>query len=144
MREFATERYPLRASSLPALAQCGLSLVMRAEVPGDSGEAADTGSLIHVGIKGYHKSGESPGVGMAVMAAHAREFPRANSAKARRHFEAYCEKQKDAWGKVILCEEPIKLRLPPAESDPTQEEIVISGTLDQVRDCGPVSADGRC
>lgn len=130
--EFATEAYPIRASSLVNLAQCAPSVSLRAAV-NESGEAAETGSVIHAGVQAYHQT-NSENIALAVMAGSMQKFPRANSAKAKLHVQSYVRRQAKEWGKVIECESKARFTLPPHPLDPTQKEITIIGTRDQLRE----------
>lgn len=130
MKRFATSDQPLRASSLPALFECPRSVVLRLAHEDRGNEAAQTGSVIHKGIQAYHTVGDRT-VALAVIAAATAEFPLADTAKARKHFEGYCKRQDPQWGQVIECEQHGTLEIPGL--DETQEAIVISGTLDQLR-----------
>lgn len=126
LSKFGSAEFPLRASSLVKLAQCGLQLTM---IDGHSNEPAETGSLVHLGIKAYHTLQKDKNAALAVMASSGKKFPLANPTKAKTHFTKYCDKEHQ-WGNVIECEREIRFTLPAIEGP----EIVVIGTLDQIRD----------
>ena len=123
----------VRASSLPTLFACMKSLEYKES--GVSNEYADTGSLIHKGIQAFHVLNNIDAA-LAVMATvHHRDFPEANGPKAAHHFRRYTETHQ-RWGAVKQSERSIAFTLAPCAIDPTKEEIVIEGTLDQIRTPG--------
>jgi len=119
----------IRASLLPTLFTCIRSLDYLEDKV--SNEYAETGSLIHCGIEALHKL-KSIDSALAVMAVKQSDYPEANGAKAVHGFRRYAEEQQQ-WGSVSETEYPIAFTLAPSPIDPTKEEIVIEGTLDQVR-----------
>lgn len=129
---FANSANPLRCSSLVNLVQCSKSVILRAMI-NEENEAAQTGSLIHLGINVYHKERKNELLALTAMAVAQAQFPLSNGAKAKKHFEQYTRRERKEWGEIILCEEKVRFQIPPATYDPTQEEIYVEGTLDQLR-----------
>jgi hypothetical protein len=112
------------------------ALLYLGEADDGSGEAADTGSLVHLGVAAYHRAGsQEKGVeaGYAAMRDGLERFPLADSAEAERHFEAYSRDPRNQDAEVVAVEQPVSLVLPPAPGDSTGLDIHIKGTVDQVR-----------
>lgn len=129
----------IRASSLPMMFACLRSLQYKEGSV--SNEYADTGSLIHLGIHAFHKLNHIDSA-LAVMAS-STDFPEANASKAAHHFRRYTETHTQ-WGAVKETEYPIAFKLAPAAFDPTQEEILIEGTTDQIRETsGLIAVDTK-
>lgn len=122
----------IRASSLPLLFQCIRALDYKEFAM--SNKYAETGSLIHLGIEAYHKL-LSVDAALAVMATKQTDYPEASGTKAAHAFRRYTEEQ-HRWGCIKGTEQAIAFELAPAPFDPTQEKIIIEGTLDQIRDNG--------
>jgi hypothetical protein len=135
LSDFATEEHPIRASNLCTLARCVMDAVMRWNKDDGGGVEAQTGSMVHAGVQAYHEANRNERVGYAVMASSTQEFPLADSAKARLHYQRYVQfEARKLPYKVIDNERKITFRLPPARNDPTQKDIVIIGTRDQLRE----------
>lgn len=137
--ELASEKQPLRCSSLPLLVRCNWRAVMLQVglLTDDSGQAADTGSAVHRGVEVWHRTGEVEQAFVA-MRDSLKDFPLADLDEARLHFEPYVE---DPRNQVTLVanELPVTFALAPHASDLTGQPIYVKGTLDQLRR-GP---DGR-
>jgi hypothetical protein len=135
---FGSVHAPLRCSSLDGLNRCPMKHVL-AYLEGDedlTGEAAETGSVAHAAIAAYHRArGHQEGVeaGLAAIRDCLGRFPRADPEDAARHFADYVADPRHPAAEVVAVERPVRLVLPPAEGDPTGREVVIEGTLDQVR-----------
>lgn len=142
MLQIATDEKPIRASMLPSLVNCTKGFMGRfmSDDPYEVGEAAQTGSMIHLGIQVYHSTGEkntSKSKGIAAMEAAKATYPLGNLDRAKELLEKYVERHKsDPRGKVIQTEWKIRIALDPAPFDPTKKKIIIEGTVDQVRDLG--------
>lgn len=133
---FASAQQTIRASMLPSLFLCPRMFhdhTMREE--GDSNDLADTGNLVHSGIHAYHtQRAITDKALMAAIAAVRDKFPLGNPDEAHRICIKYRNRDKEEKrGQVIECELEIKVTLPPVSYDKTQEEIVITGHVDQVR-----------
>lgn len=137
-RLFATHAHPLRPSSTGRFFACPMSVFMTwLEQDGDSNSAADTGSLMHAGAAAYHRTqGDLPfreEAGLDAIDASTSKFPLGNVENAKAIFKDYAADPKNQEADVVWVEEPVRLVLPPAPGDPTGEEVVFQGTLDQVR-----------
>ncbi len=110
-------------------------LVMHEESPGN--RAAQTGNLVHSGAERYHKTNgteaDRVAAGKAALEAARVKFPDGDEAKARQVFASYVADKENQKAQVVEAEFPVRLTLAPAADDPTQETIVIEGTLDQIR-----------
>lgn len=140
--EFGTDAAPLRCSALPLLVKCGWRATMLhlGIVDDSSGEAADTGTAVHAAVEHWHKSGDTRAA-LDSIRARLGEFPLADLNEARLHFEPYTLDPRNAPSRVRLIanELPVQFNLAPSDRDPTGRPIVVTGTLDQIRQ-GP---DGR-
>jgi hypothetical protein len=134
--QFGTEEYPLRSSKLPALSQCTLQVVQSMLGDDEGGIAADTGSAVHKAIEAFHRQGNK-GVESALKAMtdgyKKGKYPKAVLADSAEHFRQYAKDPRNIKTKIFAIEEEIKIKLPPHEIDKTKKEIVILGTLDQIR-----------
>lgn len=133
--QFGTEQNPLRCSALDLLNKCPMQKVLLylGEADGTTREAAETGSLAHAGIAAYHRAGGQVEAGQQAMADCLDQFPLASPAEAERHFADYCQDPRNQEADIVLIEQPVRIVLPAAASDPTGQDIVVTGTLDQVR-----------
>lgn len=132
---FGSAERPLRASSLPKLVGCPLSLVHKVMFDDDKGgKAADTGSAMHKAAAAWHINGHDIPASLAEMIDKKGEYPLADMTEAARIFQRYCEDIRNIQAKTILVEEKVEIILPPSPEDKTGKEIVITGTLDQVRE----------
>lgn len=108
------------------------------EEDGNSNSAADTGSLMHAGAAAYHKTvGDEDfrkQVGEESLIASLDKFPEGNVEKALDIFRSYAADPKNSGANVVFVEEPVRLVLPCAPNDPTGQDVVFQGTLDQVRE----------
>lgn len=147
-RLFASEKYPIRASSLPALAQCTGTVMLSSaywayEEGGDpeegvGSEATETGSLVHAAADVFHKlQAESAQkrleVGLDILEAAREKFPKGNVKRARSVFTAYAQDKENIEANVVKCEAKITFALPCAPFDPTGLPVYFRGTLDQIR-----------
>jgi len=134
VREFGTEKYPLRASALGLLIRCPWRAVLLfLEEAGDSGgKAADTGSAVHKAVAAWHATGDVA-ESIKRMGAHIQEYPLADLADAELHFRPYTRDPRNRPETVEATEKKVSMTLSPAESDTTRAPIVIHGTLDQIR-----------
>lgn len=141
LRCFGDEEHPLHASSIPTMIKCTWSaaLMFIFDTEYESSEAADTGSACHVAVAEWHRRKDIKAA-VEAMRDSANRYPQANLQEAAALFLLYQEDPRnkeaeiavDAKGELLI-ERKITVRLPPAENDPTQKEIVIIGTMDQVR-----------
>lgn len=136
-RDFGSIRRPLRPSSIPKLFKCPMSVFMSTAEDNTSNGAADTGSMVHAGAAAYHKTEGDvqfrKEVGDNAVRTSLPEFPQGNLDKALAIFEAYAADPANQTAVVPWVEEKVTLTLQAAANDPTGEDIIISGTLDQVR-----------
>lgn len=99
--------------------------------------SAQTGNLVHSAAKWYHKTTGTEAAriaaGKEALEAARAEFPQGDAEKASKIFSSYVADRENKEAEVVWCEEPVRLTLKADPTDPTQEEIVIAGTLDQVR-----------
>jgi hypothetical protein len=136
---FGSKQAPLRCSGLDGLNRCPMKHVLTylGEAADAPGEAAETGSVAHAAIAAYHRApdhreGVEAGLA-AIRDACLDRFRRASPEDAARHFADYAADPRHSAAEVVAIERAVRLVLPPAESDPTGREVVIEGTLDQVR-----------
>lgn len=142
---FASNADPLRASLLPSLFRCPKMFHKMIRDNNDSTERsmgeepAQTGSLVHLGINAYNSPGGNLRAGLRAINNARQEYPDGNHDKAYSLFNKYVDRlSAEPRGRVVYSEWKVTVKLPPATFDPTQEEIVITGTLDTVRDCGDI------
>jgi len=139
MQTIGDEQHPIRASSLPALFKCPRLFIEKVMVEGDQlgDEKAQTGNLVHAGIKAFHDykgKGDALTHAKALMQLAAKVYTAGDYAEAERMLEAYARRElSERRGKVILCEEKITLTLAASPLDPTGNNIYITGTVDLVR-----------
>lgn len=110
------------------------ALLFADSVQDQSGKAADTGSLTHAAVAAFHVTG-SVKAGLEALASAQHKFPLGDAHDAEifyRHYTADPRNSK-AEAEVIETEKKVRLILPPHETDPTGEMVVIHGTLDQIR-----------
>jgi len=135
LRLFGSRDKPLRASSLPKLVGCPLSLVVKVLGEEDfSSKAADTGSAMHKAAAIWHAKDHSAELAVAVMHERKEEYPLADMDEAERIFSRYIADERNTTAKLVLIEQKVEIVLPPLPEDQTGQEIYISGTLDQVRE----------
>lgn len=103
-----------------------------------SGEAADTGSAVHVALASWHGI-KDLAKSIREMERRGDEYPLADFPKAREYLERYAQDPRNLEADVIATEQKVTFTLSPASDDPTKEEIFVAGTLDQIRR----NADGR-
>jgi hypothetical protein len=135
---FGSEHAPLRCSMLDGFNRCPMRYVLMylEEAEDLAGEAAATGSVAHAAIAAYHRAGGHAGgveAGLAAIRDALDRFPRAKPEDAARHFADYAADPRHAAAEVVAVERAVRLVLPPAEGDPTGREVVVEGTVDQVR-----------
>lgn len=144
----ATPERPLRASFAANLT-CGLRATLLM-LDGDSSDraAANTGTLAHVGIEAWIR-------GSTLLAANDAVLQRQSEFRAAREAEgdaaaatawvaAYAADPRNGrlnewpadrqYGRVLHVEQPVALRLPPADFDESGQEVCLVGTLDQLRE----------
>ncbi len=133
LKDFATSKYPLRASRLPALVECAWrqAFMFLGLLSDSSGPAADTGSATHEAVKEWHRgSGIEPSV--TAMRGRIQLYPSADLADAEAMFRLYTKDERNKTAKLRFVEEKVEFQLPAV--DPAQEAIHVIGTLDQVRE----------
>lgn len=139
--QFGTEAFPLSCSGLHRVMECPLSAYVQADgEERESGEAADTGSLVHFAASMFHgKAKGDARLSLELMAAIQNRYPAGSTDDAALHFYHYSKDERNLKAKIILNETKVKFQLSPAGDDPTQAPIFVNGTLDQVRE----TDDGR-
>jgi hypothetical protein len=135
IRKFATDEYPLRASSLYWV-RCQMKHALQflgAFGTDEGGPAAQTGSLAHAGIEEWHRTSQDKAAALRHMSQVSPKFPVADRAKAEKHAEGYFADPRNQAAEVVHIEDPVLFSFPPAKEDATGQPIVIRGTLDQIR-----------
>lgn len=128
LKDFATERYPLRCSRLPMLMACPWKIVMEFLQlhQRDGGSAAQTGSAAHKAIHVYHSKGKEVEKAVTAMKAARQEFPLADFAEAERLFRAYVNDPRNTAAQVVQAEFLLHGEI--------EKGIVLEGTADQLRE----------
>lgn len=139
MPTVASEDNPIRASMLPLLFKCPRSFMAKMQSDGDDGgDAAQTGSLAHLGFAEWERThSESKATKSLQIAMTAKQYPLADNADAMKMLEQYIKKDKSGTGSkgvTKYVEQKIKIILEPVAEDKTQEKIVIFGTIDLVKE----------
>jgi PD-(D/E)XK nuclease superfamily protein len=137
LRAFGSAAWPLRASALPYLVKCPWRATMfyLDMLQDQSGKAAQTGSLVHVGVESLHR-GKGVDEAAKAMAARLTDFPDGDIFEAERHLRDYAADPRNQEAEITHAELPVVLNLSPADDDPTKQAIVVRGTIDQVRRVG--------
>ncbi len=132
LRDFGTEQFPLRASSLPNLIRCPHAMVLQtlSILERTGSKAADTGSAVHAGIDSWHRSGEVQ-TAIAEMRKRLGEFPSADLHEAELSLLPYTRDPRNKKEAVIQSEVKVVLVL-----ETSEKEVYITGRCDQVRDDG--------
>lgn len=135
--KFGTADAPLRSSYLPQLLSCPYSAVLKMEATDrDGNRAADTGSAVHMAARAFHTLARKDArLSIGVMREAVAKYPLADLKIAEQEFQWYAAdpRNAEAEAEVVLVEKEITFTLPPSEEDETQAEIVVMGTVDQVR-----------
>jgi hypothetical protein len=101
------------------------------------GAAAEVGTLVHEVVAGWHRNGLDRDAAVARVGDWRQRFPRLASAgrfdEALAHVAGYCGDPRNQV-KPALLEQSVSLALPPHETDPTGQPVILQGTLDQVRE----------
>jgi hypothetical protein len=136
---FGTESYPLRASALPNLVICPMRAFLQFQgLLDDAGSgAAEMGTLVHEIIANWHTNGNNKEAAVAAVGDWRSKFPLVAAAgrydEALAHAEGYCADPRNQ-ARPVLIEQLVRIALPPHETDPTGQAVVLQGTLDQVRE----------
>lgn len=131
LKLFGSKDHPLRASMLPLLSRCPMAAVIKCEGESESGPAADTGSAVHFAVKTWHEQDKSERIALGAMREGMAMYPRADLDVAAQHFLAYARDPANQQAEVVLVEAKIEYELQAATEE--EREIIIHGTLDQVR-----------
>lgn len=134
-REFGTEAYPIRVSSIPGFMKCtARSVLMLANLTSDAaGGAAHNGSSFHCLADAWHQSGFNRDYAYTVEAARRFEWPEAKTADVFRAFEGYIRDPRNRV-ELVASEVKIAFTLDPSQDDPTGSLIHFTGHIDQLRD----------
>lgn len=137
--KIGTEEQFLRPSKLDRLVVCTMqhALDIAIDEEDGSGQAADTGSLVHSAVAEFHLAksvDEGIKAAWAALSVNAGKFPLADSNEARLFLKPYLEDPRNTRAKIHAVERLVKLTLPPHETDPTGKPVHIQGTLDQIRE----------
>lgn len=125
---------PLRSSALQKMVMCPMrALVTIMEGDDSSGQAADTGSAMHKAAAMWHLNNHDVAEAVKAMHLHGKEYPLADMKEAESLFRLYSKDKRNQEAETPLIERKIAFSIPPCKEDETQKEIVIHGTLDQVR-----------
>lgn len=135
LNHFASACYPLHPSEIREVLDCPWRIVMSYLSSGEGdegGQAADTGSAMHVAAAAYHKQ---KGVAESIeeMQAGIAKYPKADMTDAANLFLAYAADPRNSTCEFLLVEAAITFSIAPAPEDETQAPIVVTGTVDQVR-----------
>lgn len=137
LRDYATDKRPIRASAVEKFLACPMSIVLSLCDDSEGGEAAQTGNLVHSGAAAFHKlKGELTdriAASQAALEAAREQFPEGDAKKASVILANYTADSANQKAEVEWCEETVRLCLEPHSSDPTGQPVVILGHLDQVR-----------
>lgn len=122
---------PLRSSSLPYLIKCpARAMLLYTDLISDEGgKAAQTGSLVHLGVEAFHQGRKKSTCEKRIRTS--KEFPEGDRDEAIRHFDAYVRDPRNQTTPVKV-EEKIELTLDPP--DGSDLPIRVFGTLDQIRE----------
>lgn len=132
--EFATKKFPLRSSKLPALSQCTLMTVQSMLNEEEVGQPANTGSATHKAIEIWHKQKvKDEQQAIDGMVEGSSKYPLADFVDAAAMFRSYIKDPRNKEAEIILIEEKVEIELEPSPIDKTKQPIIIIGTLDQVR-----------
>lgn len=132
--DFATATVPLHASSVPDLIKCALRSTMQYLFTEEfeSSEAADTGSMTHVGVADWHRNKDIANA-VEEMRKSQERYPQANLSEAAQLFLNYTQDPRNQEAEVTVVEHKSSIIFTPASSDETKKAIVIVGTIDQIR-----------
>ncbi len=134
MIDFATAAKPIRMSRLPSIVLCTwkaaaeeLAMIDR----GESGRAADTGSAAHLAIATWHQNGGKLADALDAMRAASAAFPLFDPKDAEMFVRPYTLDPRNRDAEIEAIEQKVTLRLEPKYIEGS--EIVVTGTLDQIR-----------
>src|SRR5262245_44304272 len=107
---FASERHPLRASSIPLLIKCPWRAVLLylKEFEDTSSAAADTGSAVHAAIEAWHGNGQDVEAAIAAMREKEGNYPLADFGDAELHFRPYTRDPRNINADLVLQETPVR------------------------------------
>lgn len=147
LSEFGTKKYPLRCSKLRNLATCSVEPIL--ELLGESvdsaGAGAETGSLTHEAIEAFHREQRELQhkiiAGLTALRDATKRYPLGDEREATIYFTHYANDPRNQLAEflrhpttgTIGLEIQMEGTLPPHDSDPTQQPIVITGKADQLR-----------
>lgn len=148
LEDYATEDWPLRASSLNALASCVGFTLLRDPKTGiyedDGSPAAHNGTAVGRGIELYHHGADLAEI-MSKVRTESLEgspnsgdpFPDVDWATVKYWLLRYMADPRNPRDAVVAHtqEQKMQLRLEAADSDPTGKPIFIQGSPDQIREC---------
>lgn len=129
MKDFATESKPIRASSLYKILECPGRVVL--ETSNEVGSAAETGSLVHLGVVTYHKT-KSLSEALKAMRANQSLYPKSIYEEAEKHLTPYTKDPRNQEAEVIEQEKEVKFSIDNDIDDP-YGPIYIIGHFDQIR-----------
>ncbi len=138
LSKFGTDEMPLRPSKLGDMAKCPMSVVLRYCDTDEGNPAAQTGSIVHDVIEAYHR-GATQKEALARIKPLEQRFPLGDPDKARKWATAYFTDTENIGAKIEFLEQPVTCRLratgeiPLEPCEPLPDDVVIRGTLDQVR-----------
>lgn len=141
-KKFGTHEYPLHASAIPELMKCSwkAAMIYYFEPEDGSNAAADTGSATHVAVSNWHKNKDIAAAVREMRDVSERKFGQADLTEAAAMFLLYTKDPRNQEAEIargsdgqLLLEQHVSFSIKAAENDPTQEEIAVVGTIDQIR-----------
>lgn len=132
---FATDAFPLRPSKLDILGRCSMQAIF--DEIDTSNMAADTGSAVHAMAHAFHQTPQGAQQiveAMRALDAALVKFPFADRHEAELHFTPYSLDPRNSFAVIVASEIPVTVRIPPHRIDHTKRDIIINGTLDQIRE----------
>lgn len=139
----STPDKPLRCSKLGEITKCTMRLFLMSQLgtsddEDEGGEAAQTGSLTHVGVAEFHKLQQSSlderkRKAWEAINASLTKFPLASPDDVRLNITPYMNDPRNINARCIAVEEELHFALPPHPIDESKLPIYVKGTLDQLR-----------
>jgi hypothetical protein len=128
MKDFATKDKPIRASSLYKVLQCPGRVVFDDR---EVGSAAETGSLVHLGVVKFHES-KSLDKALQEMRDQQSLYPKSDYAEAEKHLTPYTQDPRNIDAEIVIAEKEVTFSISQDVED-KNGPIYIKGHLDQVR-----------
>lgn len=132
-KDFGTELFPLRGSLLKRFLECPRRMLAMYDEPFITNDRIETGSAVHKLIETLEREGKVTDKDKKKVF---QDYPKAKETESLEYFNGYVRRREEItekYGPIAANEEQLFLRLPSAKGDPTQKEIVIGCTIDQLR-----------